>query len=360
MIVFVYGTTAEAIKLGPVIRRLVSQGVQVEQWVTFQQARTVFASIGELGLPEPAEVLAMGARGRPLAGVLDAVIWSFSIAGWLSKNGRRLRRRLAASQSIVVVHGDTMTSVVGSLIGKALRTPVAHVEAGLRSGNWRHPFPEELDRRVVGRLAHIHYAPSQAAVAALSGRKNVVWTHGNTATDALLEHDTTYNRASQHPFGLVLLHRFEFLNNRILVSNTIAQLLEHAPIALHFVVDDHASGAIVPEIAKHANSRTPVTVTGKLQHSEFVELVASAQFIVTDSGGLQEEASVLGTPTLLHRRATERDDGIGRNVILSGWSGKVMGGFLENYDTYRHPMQSLIDSPSDIVVRDLLERGYGG
>src|SRR3546814_12022661 len=112
-----------------------------------------------------------------------------------------------------------MTTVLGTFIGRRLHVPVAHVEAGLRSGNWRHPFPEELDRRIVGRFAHIHYVPTEEAAANLGGRPNVVLTHGHTVQDAVSD-DARPLAEPEEASGLVLLHRFAFLSNTARVRET--------------------------------------------------------------------------------------------------------------------------------------------
>lgn len=112
MIVFVYGTTAEAIKVAPVVRRLSGQGVVVEQWVTLQQSETVLRALPGLGLPAPDQVLARGRAGRPLQGPADVLVWLAQILRWVLREGGAARRRVAGG--VLVVHGDTLTSVVAS------------------------------------------------------------------------------------------------------------------------------------------------------------------------------------------------------------------------------------------------------
>lgn len=209
MIVLIYGTTAEAIKFAPIYRRLQDQEILVEQWVTLQQAQTVLDALPLLGLPAPDVTITVGANGRPLASTRDTAIWLFNIATWAVRNRKAVRQRVKSEKTIFLVHGDTLTSVVGALLAKFFGAPSAHVEAGLRSGNWRHPFPEELDRRIVGKLAQVHYAPSGDAVKALGKRPHVIYTHGNTALDSLVQAIPSQSSVTSEPFGLVLLHRFE-------------------------------------------------------------------------------------------------------------------------------------------------------
>lgn len=356
MIVFCYGTTAEAIKLAPVMHRLSSRGIQFQQWVTLQQAGTVLAALPAMGIPEPDHVLAVGRGGRPLSGPVDVVMWLMQIARWAVRNRRSVRRSLG-TRSVIVVHGDTMTSVVGAVLARFIGVDSAHVEAGLRSGNWRHPFPEELDRRIVGRMATVHYAPTEVAAGHLLGRRNVVMTHGNTVVDAVLDRAQAVTPPQGEPYGVLLLHRFEFLRNDELVRETLAQVLKGSPCRIVMVVDDLARHALRDAITALPHDK--VMIVDKMPHAEFTTLLEGAAFIVTDSGGVQEEAALMGIPTLVHRRATERGDGLGANVLLSEWNLQTMDRFLREFESYRREPLTLKCSPSDLVVEDLVGRGYG-
>ncbi|WP_242511359.1 UDP-N-acetylglucosamine 2-epimerase [Pengzhenrongella frigida] len=338
------------------MHRLTRRGVPFQQWVTLQQAGTVLDALPALGIPEPDQILAVGRSGRPLAGSVDVVVWLAQIARWAVRNRRSLRRSLG-KHSVVVVHGDTMTSVVGAVLAKFFRLDSAHVEAGLRSGDWRNPFPEELDRRIVGRLATVHYAPNDLAAGHLRGRRNVVMTQGNTVVDAVLDGAHEVGAASDDPYGVLLLHRFEFLGNETFVRETLARVLDGSPHRLVMVVDDLARHALRDAVTGLPPDK--VTIVDKMPHSEFSALLAGAAFVVTDSGGVQEETALLGIPALIHRRATERNDGLGANVLLSEWKLDTMDRFLRDFESYRREPLTLVVSPSDAVVDDLVSRGYG-
>jgi UDP-N-acetylglucosamine 2-epimerase (non-hydrolysing) len=355
MIIFCYGTTAEAIKLSPLMKRLDARGVRYEQWLTLQQAGTVLAALPDLGIRTPDHILAVGRSGRALQGPVDVVVWLAHIAGWAFRHRRMLRGR-RHRRDVVVVHGDTMTSVVGAVLARLAGLDCAHVEAGLRSGNWRHPFPEELDRRVVGRIATLHYAPTEVAARHLRGRADVVMTHGNTVVDAVLDHAGQAPAPGEDPYGVVLLHRFELLGNPTLVRRTLDLLVGRSPHRLVMVVDDLARHALGEELARV--DRPAVEVVDKMPHARFTALLAGAAFVVTDSGGVQEETAMLGVPTLVHRRATERSEGLGANVLLSGWDLGTLAGFLDDVERYRREPVRPSVSPSDLIVDDLVGRGY--
>lgn len=353
MIIFIYGTTAEAIKIAPIVRRLDAKGIPYRHWITQQHTDSLRKAIPELGFTAPDRVIANGHNGKPLKSPLQMIGWVFDVLRWSAANIRSIRRSLPAG-SVVVVHGDTMTTVLGTFIGRRLKVPVAHVEAGLRSGNWRHPFPEELDRRVVGRFATIHYVPTEEAAANLSGRPNVVLTHGNTAKDAV--RDAAIGLASPaEPYGLVLLHRFEFISNQALVAQTLRTVDTNTPHPLRLIVDSYSRDAIEQTIADLGLTR--FTVMPKLEHGEFIATLRAASFVVTDSGGIQQEAAVLGIPTLVHRKVSESREGIGTSATLSGWSQSAVAEFLTTYDRFRVTDVDAGASPSDIIVSDLIARG---
>lgn len=355
MIVFVYGTTAEAIKLAPIARRLDHLGIPYQHWVTQQHTDALRTAIPQLGFRAPDRVIADGWRGKPLKTPLQMLGWIFDVGGWTVRNARRARRSLPEN-SVVIVHGDTVTTVLGTLLGRLMGLPVAHVEAGLRSGDWRHPFPEELDRRIVGRLAQFHYAPSREAVSNLARRRNVVFTEGNTVKDAVLDAQPAGTERGGAPYGLVLLHRFEFISNPTLVADTLRVIDESTSIEARIIVDSYSRDTIEDKVAELGLQH--FRITPKLEHSEFVEVLRNAAWIVTDSGGIQEESAVFGIPTLVHRMATERSEGLGSSAVLSRWDMSTVHHFLTHVEDYRAADRADAASPSDIIVADLIARGF--
>jgi UDP-N-acetylglucosamine 2-epimerase (non-hydrolysing) len=265
----------------------------------------------------------------------------------------------------VVVHGDTFTTVMGALIGRLVRSPVAHLEGGLRSGDWRNPFPEELNRRITSRIATIHLAPGPWAAGNLRRaslvRGRIVDTGGNTIRDSLEMAGRAEPEVEvpDEPFGLVSLHRFELLNDRAGLR-AILELLRDASrrIPLLFVdhpvtrgaIDEHGLGGVFDDRFR----RIP-----RQRYFPFLALLRRSTFLVTDSGGSQEECAQLGHPCLVHRAVTERRDGLepGGPVVLSGLSLDPVRAFLDGPWT-PSPAPGGDVSPTAVILDDLERHGF--
>jgi UDP-N-acetylglucosamine 2-epimerase (non-hydrolysing) len=129
-----------------------------------------------------------------------------------------------------------------------------------------------------------------------------------------------------------------------------------SPYPIKFFMDEYAKETlsdILPKIDKDK-----IQILNKLDHEAFIATLRRAEFIVTDSGGIQAEAALLGAPTLIHRMATEQREGLGENILLSGWRNERVADFLGNYESYRRAPMRPEFSPADIIVADLIHRGY--
>ena len=363
MIALVYGTTAELIKLAPIHRRLEALGATPLHWCTAQQYDELPEAARLLGMPEPDIWLARGANDHSLRTTVDALRWLATISTTAMSKRKLMRQQLAqdGAQPCILVHGDTMTTVLGALLGRTLRVPVAHVEAGLRSHDWRHPFPEELDRRFVGRLAHIHYAPGLTEAANLGGRnRDVVLTNGNTVRDSMLLVPSQLDPdVADLPdvFGLVSLHRLELLQDERFAESlrALRASAEATPLVMVYdpVTDEQIDKQGLGDLFDGVHFRR----IPKLPYFRFVALLRRADFVVTDSGGLQEECAFLGKPCLVHRVKTERSDGLGASVRLSGMRVVELNRFLGNRDLFQTEQSPQSTSPSAIIVEDLVRRG---
>ena len=358
MILVIFGTTGELIKLMPVLARLTRRGQPFLLVSTGQQVTQIPRLLELAGLPPVDIWLAKGAGGRDLRTNRDIPRWAATVAARYLRDYGPLRRRLrhGGKRSLVLVHGDTMTTVYGALLGRALRVPVAHIESGLRSFDLLHPFPEELNRRLTSRIATICYAPGAWATANLR-RGQVVDTGSNTIRDALAMVDPQTAvplELPSEPFGIVSLHRFELLNDRRLFAQAL-EALSASEWPLLFV--DHPVTVAAVErfrLAHHFDGGLrPIP---RLDFFGFVATMRRSSFLVTDSGGSQEETYYLDLPCLVHRKRTERPEGLGETAVVSGYAIDVLQSFLEDPARFRRRSELPLKSPSDVIVEDLAAR----
>jgi UDP-N-acetylglucosamine 2-epimerase (non-hydrolysing) len=362
----VYGTTGELIKLAPVIVELRRRGHQPLLLCTGQQAAQIPAFQQALGLPDVGIWLARGSRGHDLERKRQIPGWAARVGISMARRRTQIRQTLGVDgrEPFILVHGDTFTTVLGALIAHALRTPVGHIEAGMRSGDWRNPFPEELNRRIAARLVDVHFASGARPIANLrregvSG--DIVDTGQNTIRDAI---DLVGDRVApavplpDEPFGLVSLHRFELIERETHFRPLLELLHEHSRRQPLLFVDHSTTAAVV--------DRSPV-LRGlfddrfrripRQPYMPFIALLRRSAFLISDSGGSQEECAFLGLPCVIHRAVSEHDTGLGGSVVLSGLDLAVVRDFLSDPDRWRVSPAPPISTPSATIVDELARRG---
>lgn len=232
----------------------------------------------------------------------------------------------------VIVQGDTTTAMAAALSSYYRKIPVDHVEAGLRSGDIYSPWPEEVNRKVVGSIASLHFAPTQRAADALM-RENItqerVVVTGNTVIDALLETrsrivDFADERrfVDSHLAGrdnrriiLVTAHRREnFDGGMQRIANALQMLAERGDTLILFPV--HPNPNVMQPMRELLGSHPHIRLLPPLDYVPFVYLLSRCHFVLTDSGGVQEEAPALGKPVLVMRDTTERPEGVDAGTAL--------------------------------------------
>jgi UDP-N-acetylglucosamine 2-epimerase (non-hydrolysing) len=360
VILVIYGTTGELIKLMPVLARLRDRGCRFVQASTGQQVQQIPRLLELAHLPPVDLWLGRGAAGRDLRVTRDIPGWAATVGRTFAQHRRGLRARVrsGSGEPLVLVHGDTMTTLYGAVLARFLGFPVAHIESGLRSFDLLHPFPEELNRRTTSRLASLLYAPGSWPASNLR-HGTVVDTGSNTIRDALVMAEASVVPPIDLPhgeFGVVSLHRFELLNDGRLLAETLSVLRESGRT---FLWVDHP--VTVAALLKHGLSGAlgeNVRPIPRLDFFGFVAVLRRSAFVVTDSGGSQEEAYYLDLPCLVHRKRTERHEGLGENVVLSGRDLPALRRFLADPGAHRRTSALPAASPSDVIVGDLIRRGF--
>ena len=316
---FVVGTRPEAVKLSPVILAARSSGLAVAIVSTGQHPEAVRTTLAAFGLAPDIELPPL--RNRELSG---------RCAQLLSQMDRFWAR---ARPAVVVVQGDTMSAFAGALAAYHRQIPVAHVEAGLRSGCLAAPFPEEAYRQAIARIASIHFAPTPAAQRqlVLEGiAADRIFLTGNAVVDAVrllttqLRPEPTAPTVDQ-PYYVVTAHRRENYPEGFRVLAEAMVRVHRACPHVRWVVVNHPNGWFAEVLRLLPEQYWQILAP--LNYPQFIQLLQRAEGIVTDSGGLQEEACCLEKPTLVVRHHTERSEG-----IEAGWCRLVSPDDLEQLE----------------------------
>jgi len=320
-VLVVCGTRPEAIKMAPLVNAL-RTAPHISPWLlSTGQHREMLTDALALFDIEPDEDLAVMSAGRALAATSAAM---------LEGVGAVIERE---SPDLVLVHGDTNTTIAGALAAFYAGVPVGHVEAGLRTGDLSAPWPEEGNRKLVGAIATRHYAPTerakQALMAETTSAENILVT-GNTVIDALLatvdrlDSDVALLESTRAALPLVddgrklILvtgHRREnFGTGFESICSALARLAERDDV--HIVYPVHLNPAVQEPVHRLLGHATNVHLIPPLGYVEFVELMRRSTVIITDSGGIQEEAPALGKPVLVMRDTTERPEAVDAGTVL--------------------------------------------
>jgi len=320
-ILIVFGTRPEAIKMAPVLKRLrQSAGTQVFVCVSAQH-RQMLDQVLELFEIRPDYDLNLMLPNQTLASLTALVLTGISEVLETLK------------PDLVLVHGDTSTAFATSLACFYKKTKVAHVEAGLRSGNIHSPWPEELNRRMVSQMASFHFAPTSLAKSNLlheGAVSSAIWVTGNTVIDALLD---IVNRISadstleaelaktmpwledpQRRLILVTGHRRENFGEGIEgVCRALRKLALDPNVVIVYPV--HPNPNVMEPVHRLLDNVANVYLIPPMEYLSFVYLMTKAYLIITDSGGIQEEAPSLGKPVLVMRDTTERPEAVAAGTV---------------------------------------------
>lgn len=348
-ILTIFGTRPEAIKLAPLIRLLSgeTEGFDLVNCVTAQHRQ-----------------------------MLDQVLAFFKIKPEIDLNLMKPNQSLSSLTAeainqivpvlqqtrpdLVIVQGDTTTAFVAALAAFYQKVPVAHVEAGLRTNDIYAPFPEEINRRLISSLASFHFAPTQTAAEALEhegvDRKKILVT-GNTVVDALLEGlnlielseplrndlEKWFWGLASDPFEKIILitgHRRESFGEAFRsICFGIRELSLRYP-KIGFVYPVHLNPNVQQPVNEILGNLKNVVLIEPVEYPKMLYLMTKATLILTDSGGIQEEAPTLKIPVLVMREKTERPEGValGTSILVGNHREKIVtqtSAFLENRDLYR-------------------------
>ncbi len=333
MIHIVIGTKAQFIKMAPVMVALERakrryRVVDLSQHGRLgQEMLRSFSVDPEVYVPLP--------RATSVSSIAGGIGWMIRVTFTIAFRRRFVRREIFGDQGgVAIVHGDTMSTLLGAWAARRNRLPVALVEAGLRSRSLLYPFPEEIIRRLVERWCEVLYAPSDAETMRLKNRyrkKHIVNTGYNTGRDALALIAHHGSESDLEPLPIVTIHRLETLSSRRRLQAVVELVVGIATFAgrLRFVMHPPTEKAL-----KRFDLMTRVTTSPFIEclplqkYDVFAQHLRISQFIMTDGGSIQEEASYLNKPCIILRECTERGHGLGDTARLTSWDATSDWEFL--------------------------------
>lgn len=316
LIMTVYGTRPEAIKVAPVIKALEASTELDSVTVVTGQHREMLDQVNTIFGITPDHDLDIFEHGASLSTIVARVL-------------ERLDPVLEAEKpAAVIVQGDTSTSTAAALAAFHRGIPVVHVEAGLRSGNILSPFPEEANRKITSQIAALHLAPTPTSKANLlreSVSADDIIVTGNTVIDALLmtvEKKTPFSDPALEDLAdsgnrilLVTTHRRENWGGAMEgVGRALARLAKAFP-DVQVVLPAHRNPVVREAVLPRLEGLANVTVTEPLAYGEFTRMLSLATVVLTDSGGVQEEAPSLAKPVLVMRENTERPEAVDAGTV---------------------------------------------
>lgn len=312
----VFGTRPEAIKMAPVVLELQKHADRIQTIVAVTaQHRQMLDQVLDLFRITPDYDLDIMSQGQTLYDIT-------------TKSLMGLKDVLAKEKpDLVLVHGDTTTTFAGALASYYQQVPVGHVEAGLRTGDIYSPFPEEMNRKLTGAIAAIHFAPTATAKANLL-KENVnpshIYVTGNTVIDALM-----MTVAGDYDFGDDLKD-VDFHNHRVILLTThrrenLGEPMRHIYKALRRIIEEIPDTEIVFPVHRNPLVRKVVEeelagvdrihLIDPMEYEPFANLMSLSSLVLTDSGGIQEEAPSLGKPVLVLRNTTERPEAVEAGTV---------------------------------------------
>lgn len=353
---FFIGTEAELIKLLPVLNEFEKRNIP---YTTISSGQNNISKSLVLKLLKKRTIDIVLFDQRIKQTVFGLFTWFLKTSILSMYTLRKEFSKANKKDKIMIVHGDTVSTVMGSLIAKRYGLRLAHVEAGLRSFNFLHPFPEEIDRVITSQFTEIHFSPNQWAVNNLRHKRGIkVNTYENTLLESLnivintKVQSSLLDKIKKEKYFLFIMHRQENLFNDQLVELLIEKIIENARF-MKCVFVMHAPTIVVLEkknLIKKLRTNKNIILSERLQYIEFMKILDRCEYIITDGGSNQEESYYFGKPCLILRSATERIEGLDENVVLSKNNFDTITDFFNDYKKYIRKPIRMKKRPSEIIV----------
>jgi len=350
------GTKGQMTKMFPILRELDERGVPYHFIRTGQMGAIIDDMIKSYGLRTPDYVIAP--RDTDLGSIPACIFWMIRCFF----NGLRWRKKVwGGKKGLVLIHGDTESTLVGACLAKLSGIQVGHVEAGLRSFKLFDPFPEEIIRRFVSVFSDYLFAPGAWAAGNLSKEKRkgeVIDTGANTILDTV-----RYNldqlpgaRLPKPPYVIAAFHRKEnlYVRKRLL---RVVECVERIAVRhrIIFILHRNTEHVLRKEgIFQRFEENTNIEFAPYFDHVSFMHVIQHCSFAATDGGSLQEETFFLNKPYLILRDRTERQEGIDETSYLSKLDPERVSWFLDHYNEFTVRGEESLAQPSRVVVDEAI------
>lgn len=361
-IFFFIGTEAELIKIFPVILVCIRRGVI---------CHIIASGQNDLTKNRIMKVISLNGIFLELSKESEIEKSAMGLLKWFISTRKNAVKKIESQfnenilkGSPMVVHGDTVSTFMGALIGKKLHMNVCHVEAGLRSHHLLNPFPEEIDRLLTGLIARVHFAPGKEAEENLARAKGkIINTHYNTLVDSLkisksmpVITDLLEPVLSQDYFVFVM-HRQENLMNREFVQQIITCIEEMAKRMKCVLILHQITENVLREmkILQKLQDNPDFILFHRVDYFDFMKMLDHAEYVITDGGSNQEELYYMGKPCLIMRKTTERNEGLGQNARMFGGDIKELLNFVNEYMNMKINPIIVSRSPAEIIGETLAE-----
>jgi len=361
MIHFVIGTRAQLFKLAPVMLECENRGLQWRWIYAAQHADTIDQALSFFGLPRAdSKIIEWNSEAKTFG-----KMWYWLVRVFLKlPQSKRFLNGQTGKSHIVLTHGDTFSTILGALMGKLTGTHVMHVESGLRSHNWRNPFPEEINRIITFRLSSYFACPGEWALNNVKDFKGVkINTFENTQKDVVEYGLKNLHKASlelpNKKYVVLSTHRYENVFNKQRLE-TILDIAEDVAQKYQLVIPLHPVTKvqlIKLDYLERLASNQNIILLPRLEYENYLKLISNSEFVMTDGGGNQEELYHLGIPTLILRNETERNEGLGVTSVLSKLDRGIVNEFVENYTNYIAKPTQIEVSPTSIIVDAIAKFG---
>lgn len=349
------GTKAQLIKMAPVMLELQKRGIPYNFIFSGQHQATVKNIRQEFGLKDPDIILY---TGKDITGLLQMLLWSLRILFYSISKRKKIWQ--GDKDGIVLNHGDTFSTLLGTLLARVSGQRSAHVESGLRSFNLFHPFPEEVTRVLTFQLSNIYFAPGDWALSNLSKYRGIkVNTIHNTLLDALKisERGVDESKVDIPPeaFAVVSIHRFENIFSKPKLTEIVDLLIKASKKTPLLFILHKPTEKKLEQFGLRAKLEHCPTIELRPRYSyfQFIKLVKHGSFVITDGGSNQEECYYIGKPCIIMRTATERQEGINKNAVICNYQYQKIQRVIENPADFEVSPTNTDVSPTTIIVDNL-------